>query len=99
MGKSCNCELKGKQEMGSVAVHSQVRKIKQESEADWPIGQAEVKLRLRPAPAPAPHHYHLSRSPLGEWPAEKLVLVSEETEKKGECRDRNRWVGAGLSDS
>ncbi|KAK8499566.1 hypothetical protein V6N13_097244 [Hibiscus sabdariffa] len=57
-----NRELKGKEEMGSVAVHSQVRKIKQESDRqqimDWPYRQADVR--------GGRHQQQLSPSPLGQ---------------------------------
>ncbi|KAK8518241.1 hypothetical protein V6N13_027715 [Hibiscus sabdariffa] len=58
-----NREFKGKEEMGSVAVHSQVRKIKQESHrdqiVDWPHRQAEVRGGRHQ------HQHQLSPSPLG----------------------------------
>ncbi|KAB1669753.1 hypothetical protein ERO13_A09G173800v2 [Gossypium hirsutum] len=54
-------ELKGKEERGRVAVHSQVRKIKQESDSqqimDWAFGFGQPEVR--------PVRHQLSRSPLG----------------------------------
>ncbi|MBA0857412.1 hypothetical protein Goshw_012113 [Gossypium schwendimanii] len=54
-------ELKGKEERGRVAVHSQVRKIKQESDSeqimDWAFGIGQPEVR--------PVRHQLSRSPLG----------------------------------
>ncbi|MBA0713581.1 hypothetical protein Golax_012607 [Gossypium laxum] len=54
-------ELKGKEERVRVAVHSQVRKIKQESDSeqimDWAFGIGQPEVR--------PVRHQLSRSPLG----------------------------------
>ncbi|MBA0800921.1 hypothetical protein Gohar_011326, partial [Gossypium harknessii] len=54
-------DLKGKEERGRVAVHSQVRKIKQESDSeqimDWAFGIGQPEVR--------PVRHQLSRSPLG----------------------------------
>ncbi|XWS48224.1 hypothetical protein CRYUN_Cryun13aG0055800 [Craigia yunnanensis] len=57
-----NSEFKGKEHMGTVAVHSQVRKIKQESEQiiDWSPGQPEMRSVLRDI-----SRQQLSRSRLG----------------------------------
>ncbi|XWS37549.1 hypothetical protein CRYUN_Cryun19dG0053000 [Craigia yunnanensis] len=62
MSNNYNSDFKGKEDMGSVAVHSQVRKIKQESEQiiDWSPGQPEMRPVLREI-----SRQQLSRSPLG----------------------------------
>ncbi|XVF09415.1 hypothetical protein REPUB_Repub07fG0090900 [Reevesia pubescens] len=62
MGNNNSNNFRGKEAMGSVAVHSQVRKIKQESEQiiDWSPAQPEMRPVLREI-----SRQQLSRSPLG----------------------------------
>ena len=57
-----NSDFKGKEDLGTVAVHIQVRKIKQESEQiiDWSPAQPEMRPVLREI-----SRQQLSRSPLG----------------------------------
>ncbi|XVF50416.1 hypothetical protein PTKIN_Ptkin04bG0098100 [Pterospermum kingtungense] len=62
MGNINNGDFRIKEYMGSVAVHSQVRKIKKESEQiiDW---SPEMRPLLRDFSTSSKHH--LSSSPLG----------------------------------
>ncbi|XWS50862.1 hypothetical protein CRYUN_Cryun12cG0126000 [Craigia yunnanensis] len=62
MGNYYNSDFRGTEDMGTVAVHSQVRKIKQESEQiiDCSPGQPEIRPVLREF-----SRQQLSRSPLG----------------------------------
>ncbi|KAE8663947.1 hypothetical protein F3Y22_tig00112857pilonHSYRG00040 [Hibiscus syriacus] len=55
--------LRGKEDTGNVAIHNQVRKIKQESEQiiDWSPGQPQ----MRPVLREISRHQISRRSPLG----------------------------------
>ena len=59
MGNDYNSDFKGKEGMGTVAVHSQVRKIKQES---------EQIIDLSPAPEMRPVLREISRQQLSPSP-------------------------------
>ncbi|XVE63940.1 hypothetical protein DITRI_Ditri07aG0061000 [Diplodiscus trichospermus] len=62
MDNNYNRDFKAKEEKGTVAVHSQVKKIKKESEQimDWSSGQPEMRPALREI-----SRHQLSPSPLG----------------------------------
>ncbi|KAK8521419.1 hypothetical protein V6N13_077523 [Hibiscus sabdariffa] len=60
---SSSSSSRGKQDMGSVAIHSQVRKIKQESEQI--IDGSPGQLEMRPIFKAISRHQISRRSPLG----------------------------------